>query len=372
MVLAYDFTRSTVVEPPAFASIDPSFAPVLFDDPGVPIYALLDGTTVRVEIVALDAGTSLTVNGSKLAHPGDRKKIGDMPDLHNHVTWGLDVPAGVVGDFHMSFMIVASGTYADSPVYTITITNRPNVTTTTTPTTTSSTTTSTATVSTTSTTTSITTTSITTTTTTSITTTTTLATGVDAHLCYRAPLAKGEPPFDVQRRTLSDRFGAGDADVRDVWGACNPAEVGGAALAHPDVGRERLTLKPVKEAQAFAKRRQTVTDAFGGSYELELVKPERLLVPGGMAQAGSSVVIPPDADERHPGRGAPPRSATGRSWRRAPRSRCRRSGCGARSLRDGDARPDQTDRARAYRSMPAAIRPRRVRPSSSSAGAPSC
>ena len=132
VILQYDFTRLTVVEAPTFSSIDPSFAPQLVDDPSVPIYALTEGTAVRVEIVALDDGTSLTVNDATLDRPGDRKKIGDAPVLHNHVTWALDVPSGVIGDFHISFKIVASGPYADSPVYTITITNRPLATTTTT------------------------------------------------------------------------------------------------------------------------------------------------------------------------------------------------------------------------------------------------
>ena len=118
VILQYDFTRLTVVEAPTFSSIDPSFAPQLVDDPSVPIYALTAGTAVRVEIVALDDGTSLTVNEATLDRPGDRKKIGDAPVLHDHVTWALDVPSGVIGDFHISFKIVASGPYADSPVYT--------------------------------------------------------------------------------------------------------------------------------------------------------------------------------------------------------------------------------------------------------------
>jgi hypothetical protein len=279
VILQYDFTRQTVVGPPTFSSIDPSFAPVLVDDPGVPIFSLAEGTTVRVEIVALDAGTSLTVSGTKLDHPGARKKVGDAPVLHNHVTWALDVPAGVTGEFHISFKMIASGPYADSPVYTLTITNLA-------PTTTTSSSTSSTTAS---------------STTSSTTTPSTVPTAPDAQLCYRAPLAKGEPDFEARTLTLDDRFGPASLDVKDVWGACNPVDIGVSPVVHPDVGFERLTAKSPKGAPGFLPQRLTVIDALGVSVALDLVKPERLLVPGGMAPAGTPPVIPPDAVSGSPG-----------------------------------------------------------------------
>jgi hypothetical protein len=282
VVLQYDFTRPTVVEAPSFTSIDPSFAPVLQEDASVPIYPLADGTSVRMEIVALDAGTSVTVNDATLDRAGDGKKIGDAPVLHNHVTWALDVPTGVTGDFHLSFKLTASGPYGDSSVYTITITNSPVPTTTTTSSTTSTVPT-------------------TTSTTTSSTTTTTLAVSLDAQLCYRAPLAKGSPPFDDRTVGLVDRFGSAETVVKTMWGACNPLALDAGTVRHPDVGLERMTIKRAKGAPGAVTEPLTVSDALGSVFALALGKPDRLLVPGGMGPAGSPVMVPPDAASGAPG-----------------------------------------------------------------------
>ena len=283
IVLQYDFTRSTVVEPPSFTSIDPSFAPVLQDDPGVPVYALAEGTTVRMVIVALDAGTSVAVNGATLDRPGDAKKIGDAPVLHTHVSWALDVPTGVTADFHLSFKLTASGHYADSPVYTITITNVPAPTTTTTSSTSSTLIVSSS------------------TTTSPSTTTTTRAPGLDAHLCYRAPLAKGSSRFDDRSVELADRYGSTDVVVTDVWGACNPFAVDQGSVAHPAVGLERMLIKRARGAPAIPPQVRTVSDALGNAFEITLATPESLMVPGGMAPAGMPVVVPPDAASGAPG-----------------------------------------------------------------------
>lgn len=277
VILAYDFARRTVVEPPGFTSIDPSFAPQLTDDPNAPIYPLAAGTTVRIEIVALDPEASAVVAGTTLDRVGERKKIGEAPVLHSHVTWGLDVPPGVVGEYRLSFKLLATGGYLESPVYTITITNQA-VTTTSTSTTTTSTSSS-----------------------TSTTATTLQEVRDDAYLCHRGGPAKGEPRAAPVARELADRFRSIDADLGPVQALCNPAAVGtDPEPLHPAVGHEAVKASPARGTPAFARQTHVVSDRFG-TRTVELVKPLRVLVPGGMSEGVGPATVPPDAISSAPG-----------------------------------------------------------------------
>jgi len=105
-----------------YSAIDPGFlngfAPF---PPG--LHALADGTRVRFETVAADAGVRFILNGAALA-PGASGLIGTAPDLHTHPSWQLSVPEGARGDFALSFRFTTdSPLYENSPLYTMILTN---------------------------------------------------------------------------------------------------------------------------------------------------------------------------------------------------------------------------------------------------------
>jgi hypothetical protein len=137
LVLAYDFSRQSVVAPGPgageYSGDDPGFNALLADDPAAGLYRLKDGTHVSAVLVARDPEVTMAVSGKELRDPGDKVQIGSqgMPYLHIDVAWTLTLPSGVTGYYQVSFRITASG-YGQSPVYTDTVTNIVQVTTTTT------------------------------------------------------------------------------------------------------------------------------------------------------------------------------------------------------------------------------------------------
>lgn len=106
-----------------YSTIDPGFR-AEDDIPRPGYFRLVDGTTVRVEIVASDPPLSLSVNGEKLHDAGDSAVLGTMPDIHNHPAWQLLVPAGEVGDYRISYKLTTdSSLYSESAVFTSIVTN---------------------------------------------------------------------------------------------------------------------------------------------------------------------------------------------------------------------------------------------------------
>ncbi len=135
LVLAYDFSRQSVVAPGPgageYTGDDPGFNALLADDAADALYRVKDGTRVSVLLVARDPEVTMAVGGHALEKPGDKVQIGTMPYLHVDVLWTLTLPPGVTGFYQVAFRITASG-YAQSAVYTDTVTNIVPVTTTTT------------------------------------------------------------------------------------------------------------------------------------------------------------------------------------------------------------------------------------------------
>jgi hypothetical protein len=141
LVLSYDFARKFPLSPnptgAGFLGEDPAFNAQVTDDPADGIYRLKNHTLVKMRITAIDPG--VTVQFAKtplskavtLTKPGDTGIIGRMPYLHVHPVWVLQVPGGVMGDFHLSFQVLAAG-YRPSVSYAATMTNVPPPTTTTT------------------------------------------------------------------------------------------------------------------------------------------------------------------------------------------------------------------------------------------------
>jgi hypothetical protein len=107
-----------------YSTIDPGFMAPADDVPGEGYYRLLDGTRVRIEIVSIEAGLSLNVNGQKLSKPGDSALLGTMPTIHNHPSWQLLVPGEQFGDRSLAYKLTTdSPAYADSRVFDVVITN---------------------------------------------------------------------------------------------------------------------------------------------------------------------------------------------------------------------------------------------------------
>lgn len=110
-----------------YTSVNPAFlAPTMLDDdPDDALYPIADGTRISLEIVAIDRALTLNINGNRLTRPGDRTSLGTQPHLHAHPSWQLLVAEGEVGDYGLSYFVSAdSPAYADSDVYTTTVTNR--------------------------------------------------------------------------------------------------------------------------------------------------------------------------------------------------------------------------------------------------------
>ncbi len=120
----FDFDEKIVatasVLPGFFTTTEPGFDAITSAGSGH--FPLANGTTVSIEITALDAGAQMQIEGTTLDGPGDRAVIGTMPDLHLHPQWQLLLDEGVSGDFTIAFRLSASG-YESSPVYEATITN---------------------------------------------------------------------------------------------------------------------------------------------------------------------------------------------------------------------------------------------------------
>ncbi len=106
-----------------YSVIDPGF--ILGEAPAPPdLYPLLDGTAVRVEIVAADATATLRINGVGLREPGDSAALGRSPEIHTHPAWQIRQPEGVVGDHALSFLLrTDSPLYSDSGAFAVVLTN---------------------------------------------------------------------------------------------------------------------------------------------------------------------------------------------------------------------------------------------------------
>jgi hypothetical protein len=108
-----------------YTSIDPGFMAPTEATPGSGYYRLVDGTAVRVEVVMVDEGLTMSINGQRLDQPGESASLGTMPTIHNHPAWQLLVPGDVFGDYHVMFRLTTdSPLYEDSELLTLVVTNQ--------------------------------------------------------------------------------------------------------------------------------------------------------------------------------------------------------------------------------------------------------
>lgn len=111
---------------------------------------------------------------------------------------------------------------------------------------------------------------------------------VDAYLCYKAALARGETPLPKGTTvSLSDAIVAGPQsfDVKKATTICNPASVNASSVIEPTAHQEGYQVKRPAGAAKFPKALVTTGDQFAGR-NLLLSQESSLLVPSS-AVAGS-------------------------------------------------------------------------------------
>jgi hypothetical protein len=125
LVLQWDFTRvlpmfETLCVSSAgqcfYSTINPAF--LTGEDAGsAGLRVLEQGSVITVEIIDLDPGLTLNVNGVRLSAAGARTEIGVAP-FHVHPAWQAIVPVEATGEVTFRYRLVsADGRYLPSPVY---------------------------------------------------------------------------------------------------------------------------------------------------------------------------------------------------------------------------------------------------------------
>lgn len=86
------------------------------------IFELAGDTALSIEIIAITAGLSMTIEGERLDEPGQSAALGTTPDFHADVETflALEDDDSVEGDYRLSFRLLTdSPTYDDSAEYEI-------------------------------------------------------------------------------------------------------------------------------------------------------------------------------------------------------------------------------------------------------------
>lgn len=134
LVLDWDFDKRVATFPVFCAAglclsstINPAFmAPDIgADERG--LYRIADGVSVSVEVLDAESVVTLNVDGARLRKPGDSARLGTMPPIHNHPSWQIVAPQGQQGEYTISYKLKADSLYSESPVYTSTVSNLPQV-----------------------------------------------------------------------------------------------------------------------------------------------------------------------------------------------------------------------------------------------------
>lgn len=105
-----------------YSSESPGFGALENDEPDEGFYALNLGVTPRFEVVAVDPGTSLFIEGVLLDEPGESVALPPTPNLHAHGAWqvAVDDPDDRLRTFTMSFRVTTTAAeYAESELYTL-------------------------------------------------------------------------------------------------------------------------------------------------------------------------------------------------------------------------------------------------------------
>ncbi len=106
-----------------YTATEPGFDLLAFDDAARRSYALPNGVGLALEVVELDSGVAVKIEGQILDSPGSRKTLGTTPDLHAHPEWQVAVPVTSSQErYRIRFRLVSeSQGYESSDVYTVTL-----------------------------------------------------------------------------------------------------------------------------------------------------------------------------------------------------------------------------------------------------------
>jgi hypothetical protein len=111
-----------------YQAIIPSFSWVLGPNESG-LLPLPEGTRLTFVLQQVTAGASVRLNSRLLDEPQESATLGTFssdPEAHIHPEWMIIVPTGVIGDYEVSFTLrgLTPG-FGESPVYGLTLTNRP-------------------------------------------------------------------------------------------------------------------------------------------------------------------------------------------------------------------------------------------------------
>lgn len=77
-----------------YVGVSPGLEPVVEDDPEESIFVLDGGTPITLEVVVIDEGLSLRLEGEVVDAVGESVELGETPDLHADIEWVLAIPPG--------------------------------------------------------------------------------------------------------------------------------------------------------------------------------------------------------------------------------------------------------------------------------------
>jgi hypothetical protein len=118
---------------------------------------------------------------------------------------------------------------------------------------------------------------------------------IDSFLCYKAKPTKGGPGFDRRDATIAPAAGVGgDFSVLRYAALCNPAHVGGGDILDEATHLASFAVKPVGK---LGKTTGVHVSTPLGALSLDLLKPDRLLLPAAKSLEGPvDPLSPPGLD----------------------------------------------------------------------------
>jgi hypothetical protein len=107
-----------------YSSINPGFITPTQDRAAEGLYALAPGTSVSFVAVAIDDAASVKIGSTVIDAAGESASLGAASVLHVHPEWQAQAPQGEIGTYPVTFTLTTSSpAYADSPPYTMVLSN---------------------------------------------------------------------------------------------------------------------------------------------------------------------------------------------------------------------------------------------------------
>jgi hypothetical protein len=107
-----------------YTGTDPGFEEAEEDEPDEPLFVLVDGTPVSLQVTAIEPGVSLKFDDVTLNAVGQSVLLGTTPGVHRDLEWTLSAAGGegVPEGRSVSLkMTTTSSTYTESAEFTVTL-----------------------------------------------------------------------------------------------------------------------------------------------------------------------------------------------------------------------------------------------------------